>query len=181
MENTGETPLKLLVEILSYVPFLGFYHTFPWYFIIYIPWILSYLSLEVILSFLEILSHISLAGQLPDNGVMGALVRGSRGVWYCQEHLPPRHLPVDFESIWHLPLYFESKGHLPLPSWTLLTVLSGSPGGLPFSVIIVSILKFQLTVDILADQGPNCPIHSLLPRECIGKYCPRNSISGYTP
>merc|ERR1719341_2676710 len=24
--------------------------------------------------------------QAPDNGVMGALVRGSRGVWYCQEN-----------------------------------------------------------------------------------------------
>ena len=78
-------------------PFLD-YHIFPWYFIIYIPWILSYLSLEVILSFLEILSHISLAGQLPDNGVMGALERGSRGVWYCQENFPPRHPHVYFES-----------------------------------------------------------------------------------
>ena len=24
-------------------------------------------------------------------------------------------------------------------------------------------------------------IHPLLPRECIGKYCPRNSISQFTP
>ena len=30
-------------------------------------------------------------------------------------------------------------------------------------------------------QGSYYPIHSLLPRECIGKYCPRDSISWYTP
>ena len=39
------------------------------------------------------------------------------------------------------------------------------------------------------DEFPECydqqrsyfPIHSLLPRECIGKYGPRGSISRYTP